>query len=585
MNGNEQQDASKELADLQRALASAYRVERLLVRRGTTIVYQAAELNPPRPVALRIFPAELGLAPAAARFREAAQAAVRLTHPNVVPLYRMGTRAGVPFFIATKLVEGRSLEDVVASQGALQVPLILAVLRAVASALAYAHGRNAVHGALTAANVLLDRNGAVAVADFGVGRVVEDAAAAAAGRTRFWTPEETAGGAPGPAGDQYALGLIALEMLTGSPQAAVDPLASDPLGALRDVRAARVAIPEPLVKVVQTALAPDPTRRFASAADLLAAIEAIPFSDADAREASVVLGRLARGEQVPKVRALSPPTAAVPRVSGSVAVPKAEKAPAAPTEFEVPALPAEEPAPAPPAEEPAPAPLVAQALPTPPAADAPFRLPSSPAMPAPAEPAPAAPIMRASRARESGHIAPAVAAPARAPARRSRVVPALAALLVLAVVAGTAYWLGRRSAQAPAVHAQPAAAPVAPSAPRVAAVAESARADSARPAAAAAEPAKAAAAPAAPKTGVLLINARPRTAFFFLDDKPVGRRGRLDSAVTAGRRHLEIVASGYQGWDTVIVVPAGDTLDLGEVPLDSSSAGQPAPAPKDTGGP
>ena len=443
MTGNEPQDVSKELADLQRALASAYKVEQLLVRRGTTIVYQAAELNPPRPVALRIFPAELGLAPAAARFREAAQAAVRLTHANVVPLYRMGTRAGVPFFIATKLVEGRSLEDIVASQGALQVPLILAVLRAVASALAYAHGRNAVHGALTATDVLVDRNGAVAVAEFAVARVVEDAAAAAAGRTRFWTPEETAGGGPGPAGDQYALGLIALEMLTGSPRADIDPLASDPIAALRDVRTTRVAIPEPLVKVVQTALAPDPTQRFASAADLLAAIEAIPFNEADAREASVVLGRLARGEQVPKVRALSPPTAAIPRVSGSAVGPKAEKAPAAPTEFEVPALSIEEPPPAPRA-------AAAPPPPPPPTPEAgPFRLPSSPAMrapviPEPAVPEPAAPIMRASRAGESAH-----AAPAPAPARRSRLLPALGALLVLAVVAGASYWLGRRSALAP----------------------------------------------------------------------------------------------------------------------------------------
>ena len=57
--------ASDELTQLQRALASVYKVERLLVRRGTTVVYQATEVNPPRPVALRVFPAELKLAPVA----------------------------------------------------------------------------------------------------------------------------------------------------------------------------------------------------------------------------------------------------------------------------------------------------------------------------------------------------------------------------------------------------------------------------------------------------------------------------------------------------------------------------------------
>ena len=77
----------------------------------------------------------------------------------------------------------------------------------------------------------------------------------------------------------------------------------------------------------------------------------------------------------------------------------------------------------------------------------------------------------------------------------------------------------------------------------------------------------------------------PPAVFIFIDNKQVGRRGRLDSAVTAGRHHVEVVAAGYQVWDSVVVVPAGGTLDLGDVPLDSVTTGQPAPAPKDTGGP
>jgi hypothetical protein len=148
----------------------------------------------------------------------------------------------------------------------------------------------------------------------------------------------------------------------------------------------------------------------------------------------------------------------------------------------------------------------------------------------------------------------------------------LGALLVIAVVAGAAYWLGHRSA-------------VAPAAPRVA-VAESPRADAAHPALTAADSTKAAAAPAALRTGVLTLDASgPREVFIFIDSKQVGKRGRLDSAVTAGRHHIEVVAAGYQGWDTVVVVPAGGKLDLGDVPLDSVAVEQPAPAPKDTGGP
>jgi serine/threonine protein kinase len=222
MNGSEQpgEAESAELVRLRRALASVYKVERLLSRRGTAIVYQGTEINPPRPVALRIFPPELDLGPSAARLRELARVVVALNHPNIVPTYRIGFMAGKPFFVATKLVEGRYLDEVIATQGALHVPLILSVLHATATALAYAHGRNAVHGALTASTILLDRSGNVLVSEFGVARAVEDAAPNAPGTTRLASPEEAAGSAASPWGDQYALGLVALEMLTGSAYAA-----------------------------------------------------------------------------------------------------------------------------------------------------------------------------------------------------------------------------------------------------------------------------------------------------------------------------------------------------------------------------
>jgi len=454
------------------------------------------------------------------------------------------------------------------------------VLRAAAGALAYAEGRGAVHGALTTETILVDRNGAVAVTEFGTARVVEDAHTAAAGRTRFWTPEEGAGGAPSAAGDQYALGLVALEMLTGSPQADVDPLAADPLATLKDVRAARVAIPEPLVQVVQTVLAADPTQRYPGAADLLAAIEAIPFSDADAREATVTLGRLARGEPVPKLKPLSPRTAAVPRVSGSTLghresapVPPAAVEPPSPPVLELQESPAEEPAPAPP-----PAPEPVRAVPSP-AMRAPARPPEAPPEPPPA-PRPTAPrVSFAARTSEPAH-APVL----REPQPRSRVLTVVGLVVAFAVVAAGSFWLGRRSAGMSVAQAPPTVAAPAPAAamPKPA-VPESARADTTHPAAAPAATAVAHAdtAKPAPKTGVLLINATPETAIFFVDGKQMGRKGVLSATLPAGRRHVEIMAPGFQGFDTVIVVPAGDTLDLGAIPLDSSGAS--SPTPKDSG--
>ena len=572
--------ASDELAVLQRALASVYKVERLLVRRGTTVVYQATEVNPPRPVALRVFPPELNLAPVSERFRELARLLVSLNHPNILPVYRIVFRGGIPYLLATKLAEGRHLDEILAAQGALHLPLVLTVLRATAAAIAHAHEHGTVHGALTTAHILLDRDGHVLLENFGVARAIEDAGAPTEGVPRVAIPEEAAGAAVGPAGDQYAFGIVALELLSGSGQFGADPQAS-----LREVRIARVALPDALMKILQTVLARDPTQRFASAGELLAALQAIAFGDAELREATVGLGRLARGEPVPKLRAAGPTGVTQAKPMPAQAAPP----PLPLLELDTTAPPPVQAAPAPPSPPPAPPPPPAAVEPPQPAeveppqlaaAPAPAepvraRTPSSPAMRAPAEPEPAPPIMRVSRGRDSGHL-PAPPPPER----RSLLVPALGALVVLAAVAGGAYWLGRRSALAPAAQAPVVQGPVAPAAPR-AAVPESARADTAHRALAAADTAKAAAA----RTGVLRLDASgPRGVFIFMDDKQVGRRGRLDSAVTAGRHHLEVVATGYQGWDTIVVVPAGDTLDLGDVPLDSVATAQPAPAPKDTGG-
>ena len=284
------------LAQLQRFVASFYKVERVLGRGRATVVYKAAEINPPRAVTLKVLPPGLGAGPAATHFKDEARKAMALNHPNIVPIYRVGLRAGAPYFVATKLVDGRDLGAVIAAQGALAVPATVVVLRAVAEALDYSHARGTVHGHLQATDVLLDRNGQVAVSDFGIARIVEEAAPAPEGRLPFHSPEQAAAGPVGPASDQYALGIVALQMLTGTL-----PTDADALSALRHARATREGLPEGLVNVIQIVLAQDPVRRYASTADLLAALTAIPLGDADRQAAIATLGQLARGERVPKV--------------------------------------------------------------------------------------------------------------------------------------------------------------------------------------------------------------------------------------------------------------------------------------------
>jgi len=302
------------LPDLQRSLAGEYEVEGELGRGGMAIVYRAMETGLQRPVALKVLPPGMALGPGAERFKREARMAAALDHPCIIPIYHVGIAAGT-FYFAMKLVEGRTLNAIIDAQGALPLPVILAVLRAAAGALAFAHERGTIHRDIKGANILVDRDGRVLVSDFGMARAAEEKAltltGSVLGTPHFMSPEQCAGATVGPQADQYSLGIVTFQMLTGSV-----PFDADSLMAILqhhyytpvpDVRAVREGVPEGLLRVMETALAKDATRRYASTADMLAAIEAIPFSDAERREAAELLRQLARGAPVAKVRTMSLP--------------------------------------------------------------------------------------------------------------------------------------------------------------------------------------------------------------------------------------------------------------------------------------
>ena len=645
-------------AQLQRFVAALYTVEQPLGRGPATTVYQGAELNPARPVALKVLPPGLGAGAAATRFKDEARKAMGLAHPNIVPIYRVGLRGGAPYFIAMRLVEGRALAAILESQGALPAPALLAVLRSVTEALNYAHGRGTTHGALTPANVLIDRTGNVMVSDFGISRVIAEATADAA------VP-----GGEGTAGEQYQLGLIALQMLGGTALPGADPLTQ-----LHDAAGVRSTLLPALVRLVETALAPDPGRRYASTSDMLAAVKAVPLSDADRREGAGVLGQLARGEAVPRLRVAPParveprpaprpggttqvraappappapkPAPTVPRnpspaggtVTRAAAVSATPRPAPAPPKAEPPA-PKVEPPPARPAPRPAPPPAMdaeppraappppsrmtrpVQAAPPPPPPPPPlppardaraaaawmdtdlepppevtdepvpnldleFRQqpveepaiepvqapPPEPASAAAAEPAtdaaPDRPLLRRSRTAPSMSI---VRPEASEPGARSHVGLIAAGVVALAALGAGAYFLVLRHPATAAAHGTPAAnpAPTAPAPTTTAAAPPAAanpRADSTRPA-----PAKPAAAAdttvPASTTGQILLSVADSSSQILVDGTPSGSGGFLDSEVTVGRRHVQISAPGHVTLDTTINVPAGGTVDMGQVAL------------------
>ncbi len=205
---------------LQESIGDAYRLVELLGRGGMGIVFRARELALDREVALKVLTLDPMLSPEAyARFEREAKLAARLDHPNVVPIFAVGQRNTVAFY-TMRLVRGGTVEDMLAGHRALDFQHALDILRDVASALDYAHGQGVVHRDIKPANVLIGESGHVMVSDFGIakGFGVGDAplgSGAVIGSPGYMSPEQWRGDEIDARADQYALGVVAFEMLTG----------------------------------------------------------------------------------------------------------------------------------------------------------------------------------------------------------------------------------------------------------------------------------------------------------------------------------------------------------------------------------
>src|SRR2546425_847442 len=146
--------------DARRELAREFRIEALLSAgdETTTAVYLAYDPRQDRQVEVTVAPRQpLRDAGAEDRFRRAAEAAAPLDHPHILPIYRCGATASFLWFSA-KHVAGRSVAELVRTNGPMDLTHCLRILEQVASALDYAHRRGVFHGALLSGNVVLDAN-------------------------------------------------------------------------------------------------------------------------------------------------------------------------------------------------------------------------------------------------------------------------------------------------------------------------------------------------------------------------------------------------------------------------------------------
>ncbi|MBN2309697.1 MAG: serine/threonine-protein kinase [Candidatus Hydrogenedentes bacterium] len=209
----------------------SYKVVRPLGKGGMGCVYLAADLSLERPVALKVMLGQFARDDSMLRrFNREAKAAARLNHPNIVQVYAVGFEDGVPF-IAMEYVKGYTLARWLDQAGRLPWLQALRVVSQIAAALSCAHGRGVIHRDIKPGNVLIDEEGRVRVADFGLAKLQSADSQLTTdglllGTPHYMSPEQCGVGEIGPASDMFSLGVVLYEMLSGSrPFAAETPAA------------------------------------------------------------------------------------------------------------------------------------------------------------------------------------------------------------------------------------------------------------------------------------------------------------------------------------------------------------------------
>jgi serine/threonine-protein kinase len=277
-------------------IVGRYELEELVGEGGMSTVYRAYDTVLERRVAIKILHEHFSGDPEyVERFRREARAIARLAHPNVVTVIDRGEWSGRQF-IVFEHVAGENLKAVVLREGPLPVDRALDLAAQIARALAFAHSLGIVHRDVKPHNVLLDSSGTAKVTDFGIARALDaedelTATGTVLGTGQYLSPEQANGERGDERSDQYSLGVVAYELLTGEVPYSGDGLMAVALRHVRDpvpsVRALRPDVPVRVDAVVARALAKRPEDRFGSMEELAAALESCAVEESEARTAVV----------------------------------------------------------------------------------------------------------------------------------------------------------------------------------------------------------------------------------------------------------------------------------------------------------
>ena len=261
-------------------LPPRYRDPEQIGRGGMGDIYCATDSALGRVVAIKILADRYAQdASVRQRFTREALAAARLSNePNTVTIFDVGEHGGRPY-IVMEYLGGGSLDDVLRQGGPQPPELALKWLDQAGQALDAAHARGVVHRDVKPGNLLLDRDGNVHVADFGIASATDmdslTVTGTILGTAGYLSPEQAQGERSTSASDRYALGVVAFELLAGTRPFAGDTPTSEAaahINAPVPSVAARSGLPRSLDAVFERALAKDPTWRFDTCAEFVAAL-------------------------------------------------------------------------------------------------------------------------------------------------------------------------------------------------------------------------------------------------------------------------------------------------------------------------
>ncbi len=257
-----------------------YQILEEIGRGGMGAVYKGYDPSLDRAVAIKLLAPHLVWEKAfLERFMREARAAARLDHPNVIHIYDVGQDGNNYYFVMAYL-PGPSLKDFISQRGRLAPAVALPILRQLAAALDYAHNKRLIHRDVKPANVMFNEHGQVVLMDFGIVKAVEESRLTSKGTSigtpQYMAPEQIQGPEVDARTDQYALGIIAFEMLTGRVPFDADTTTVILYKQVNEPPPSATAccpdLPPTVEPALNRALAKSPAERYASCGDFVGAL-------------------------------------------------------------------------------------------------------------------------------------------------------------------------------------------------------------------------------------------------------------------------------------------------------------------------